>query len=392
MPRIASNRYDITRIIARFTPAAASMGLLALAACADSTTAPLQSGARPSFDRTNGAGQTGQVYTASNAVAGNAVLVYDRAADGTLSSAGSVATGGTGTGGGLGNQGAVTLASHDLLLVVNAGSNSLSSFRLGSDGQPHLVNTVPSGGTTPISVTANHGVAYVLNIGGAGNISGFALSSSGELAALPGSTRSLSTGATAAAQIGFSGTGNAVVVTERNTNTLGIYTIGVDGRPSSTRFQAAAGTTPFGFAFSGNTLVTTEAFGGAPGGSAVSSYRLSNDGSVTTVTASVPTTQTSACWLAITGNGRYAYSANTGSSTITGFALSGNGTLTSLGFAPTPTGATAIELAFSGDSRFLYSLSSGDDRITAFAVGNDGALERIGQTQLIDGANGLAAR
>src|SRR3989449_7163927 len=49
----------------------------------------------------------GAVYTLTNQVAGNAVAVFTRGADGRLTSAGTVATGGTGTGAGLGSQGAV---------------------------------------------------------------------------------------------------------------------------------------------------------------------------------------------------------------------------------------------------------------------------------------------
>jgi 6-phosphogluconolactonase len=51
----------------------------------------------------------GAIYTASNAVAGNAVLMFDQLPDGRLVPAGQVATGGTGTGGGLGNQGGLIL-------------------------------------------------------------------------------------------------------------------------------------------------------------------------------------------------------------------------------------------------------------------------------------------
>ena len=70
------------------------------------------------------------VYTQSNAASGNAILAYDRAKDGTLTPAGSFATGGTGTGGGLGNQGAVALANNGrFVFVVNAGSNDVSVNR-----------------------------------------------------------------------------------------------------------------------------------------------------------------------------------------------------------------------------------------------------------------------
>ena len=51
-------------------------------------------------------GHDGHVFAISNDPAGNALLAFDRAADGTLTAAPSVATGGTGTGSGLGSQGA----------------------------------------------------------------------------------------------------------------------------------------------------------------------------------------------------------------------------------------------------------------------------------------------
>ena len=53
------------------------------------------------------------VYTLSNQVSGNSVVVYNRAANGRLTYSASYATGGTGTGGGLGNQGAIIMAGDD---------------------------------------------------------------------------------------------------------------------------------------------------------------------------------------------------------------------------------------------------------------------------------------
>src|SRR5687767_8556756 len=122
----------------------------------------------PSFDASTAG--AGQVYTASNAVAGNAVLIYDRGADGSLQSAGSVATGGTGTGSGLGNQGGVVLSgSGRVLLVVNAGSNSISSFGVLNNGSLELIDVEASGGLLPKSVSEHRGLVYVLNAGGSGN-------------------------------------------------------------------------------------------------------------------------------------------------------------------------------------------------------------------------------
>src|SRR6266508_1234837 len=55
-------------------------------------------------------GGAGAVYTLTNSPFGNAVAVFDRAGDGSLAAAGTYATGGSGTGAGLGSQGAVVLS------------------------------------------------------------------------------------------------------------------------------------------------------------------------------------------------------------------------------------------------------------------------------------------
>ena len=57
----------------------------------------------------------GTVYTMTNSVTGNEVLVFVRSAEGSLTSAGAFETDGVGTGGGLGNQGGVLLTSDNQL-------------------------------------------------------------------------------------------------------------------------------------------------------------------------------------------------------------------------------------------------------------------------------------
>ncbi|MFN8568912.1 MAG: beta-propeller fold lactonase family protein [Kouleothrix sp.] len=105
----------------------------------------------------------GAVYALTNAATGNAVVVWNRAPDGTLSPAGSYATGGLGTAAGLGSQGAVVLSdNHRLLFAVNPGSNDISSFQVDGDSLT-LVGRVPSGGTTPTSLTLHDRRLYVLN-------------------------------------------------------------------------------------------------------------------------------------------------------------------------------------------------------------------------------------
>src|SRR5205823_10438818 len=71
----------------------------------------------------------GAVYTTSNATTGNQILVFDRHVDGTLTPANAVATGGRGTGAGLGNQSGLILSEDgERLLAVNASNNVETVF------------------------------------------------------------------------------------------------------------------------------------------------------------------------------------------------------------------------------------------------------------------------
>src|SRR4051812_4198012 len=121
------------------------------------------------------------VYTQTNSAAGNAVEVLSRDADGRLTPAGAYPTGGLGTSAGLGSQGAVALSEDGrVLLVVDAGSNDVASFRVERAGLT-LVGRVPSRGVFPVSVAIHGRDAYVLNAGGVPNVAAFQLSRDGAL-------------------------------------------------------------------------------------------------------------------------------------------------------------------------------------------------------------------
>jgi 6-phosphogluconolactonase len=336
----------------------------------------------------------GHVYTLTNSPAGNAVKVFNRAGNGSLIPGSEFAAGGTGTGADLGNQGALVLGGR-LLFAVNAGSDSISAFTVKRDAL-ELVDTVDSGGDQPISVAVHDGLLYALNAGGAGNISGFTFSRNGDLSPLAGSTRPLSGPGVGPAQVSFDPEGETLVVTEKNTNLIDTYEVDEDsGLASGPASHASAGTTPFGFGFDERDhLIVSEAFGGAPDQSAVSSYEL-DDGDVEPITPSAPTTETAACWIVVTKNGRYTYTTNTGSASISGYRIDHDGELSLLD-ADGRTGLTGpgpIDMALSHNSRFLYSLNSGDGTISGFRVGADGSLTPIGGAAgLATGTNGLAAR
>jgi 6-phosphogluconolactonase len=341
-------------------------------------------------------GGKGAVYTLTNAASGNEVAVFHRGNDGSLTPAGTVATGGNGTGAGLGSQGAIVLDGRRLL-AVNAGSNTLSLLHVNRRGKPVLADVEPSGGVGPISVTVHGKVVYVVNQGDAthaAKIHGF-LALWGNLVPLSGSSQPLSTAAPGPAQIEFNPNGKQLVVTEKTTNLIVTYKVR-HGRAGAPNAQPSAGVTPFGFAFDKRgRLIVSEAYDGAADASVLSSYYLARNGTITPITANVATTETAACWVVVTRNGRYTYTTNTGSNSISGFRIASDGALTLLdadGKTAT-TGAGPLDLALAKKSRLLYSLNSGVPEIQGFAVNGDGSLDPLGSVGgLPAGTVGLAAR
>ena len=340
----------------------------------------------------------GNVYTLTNSVNGNEIIEYNRSANGTLTYAASYATGGNGTGGGLRNQGGVIIAENNeksYLLAVNAGSNSVSSFRIKNNGL-QLRNTVSAGGIRPVSIAQHEDLVYVLNAGGNGNISGFRLLNNGHLQPIPNSSRPLSVQATTApAQISFVLGGRVLVITEKATNTITTYKINEWGLPAARHTITSATPTPFGFATGrlGNIFVS-EAAGGAAGASVLSSYRVHLNGSISLVEGSVGAGESAACWVVITRDGRFAYTTNTASNTLTTFGVNVfNGNITVKQAVSAITEAGPIDAALTMNSRFLYVLNGAGNSVQGFAVSNTGALTAVQTiTGLPIGANGLAAR
>lgn len=333
----------------------------------------------------------GAVYALSNSAAGNAVLVYDRAADGSISYAGSYATGGLGNGGGLGSQGAVTISGDGrILLAVNAGSNSVSTFAVESDGL-ELRDVEVSGGLRPTSVSERNDLVYVLNAGVPNSIAGFRLDSKGRLTPIAGSVRPLAAAQTTPSQVAIAPSGDALVVTERATNSIMTWSLGKDGVPGASYVFASGGAGPFGFAFGHRgTFVVSD----AAGASGASSYRL-DGASVRTISPLVPSMRTAACWTVVTKDGRFAYVTNGGTGDITGLRIDQDGAISLLspsGVEATVGGA-ATDAALSGNSRFLYVRNPALAKIDAFRVEGDGSLTHVGVvTGLPATAAGLAAK
>lgn len=332
----------------------------------------------------------GAVYVITNATAGNAVVAFDRAADGSLVPVGSTSTGGLGSGASLNSQGAVVVSDdHRWLFVVNAGSNSVSSLRIGPGGL-RLADTEPSGGLLPTSLTYRHGRLYVLNAGTPNNVTGFRVDGRGRLTPIEGSTLPLSGAQTSPGQVGLSDDGSTLVVTERATNVVDTFTVNDDGTLDGPFVNPSAGPTPYGFAVNRQgTLLVSEA--GAGGGA--STYRL-DAGTLTPASSMLMTGQRAACWAVLTTNGRFGYVSNAGTGNISGFAIAADGTAMLLD----PSGVTAVvggnptDMALASESRFLYVRIGGQNRIAVLAVRRDGTLGVLGASASIPpGAAGLAA-
>jgi 6-phosphogluconolactonase len=371
--------------------------LLLTAALAISVVLPARSKAQTE-SRTSPAGA---VFAMTNSAAKNEIIAYSRGADGTLLQGQSFPTGGRGSGGvtdPLGSQGSLTLTKdHHFLLAVNAGSGNISVFVVfGSD--LFLLETVPCGGSEPVAIAQHGDLVYVLNAGGASSVSGFTLAWDGRLRPVHNSLTYLSTGNSGAASLGFSPNGKFLLVTEKLTGNIDAFPVKGDGTLGPIVVNASAGPGLFSvlFAPNGTVLATETGPTGGTNASAISSYSIAGNGTLTAVSTSVPTLGAATCWHVVTPDGKFVYTSNAGSATISGFSIAANGALTPIAgtlVGTNPAGSTNLDLAVSADGKFLYSLDSGSGEVSIFSIDQDGTLTTLGDATGVPagaGVNGIA--
>jgi 6-phosphogluconolactonase len=142
----------------------------------------------------------------------NQVVAFQRDPNGTLDNPHSYGTDGRGSGGTvdpLTSQGSLTLsADHAWLFAVNAGSGSVSVFRV-NGAQLELTDRVATEGSEPNSVAQLGSLVYVLNTAGSSSVVGFHFNN-GKLVRIPNSLRLLSGNAVASGSVAFSPDGRAV--------------------------------------------------------------------------------------------------------------------------------------------------------------------------------------
>jgi len=351
----------------------------------------------------------GALYTATNNPAGNAVVMYTRSANGTLTKGASFPTGGVGIASQppfgfpiVDSSGSMNLTRDGrLLFVVNAGpagGGTISAFRVTNSGLQLADNSpISSGGALPISVTTHGNLLYVVNEESS-DIVGFRFTSSGHLTQI--STQPLSTAfpTTVSAQIGFSPDGRTIVVTERGlpapNGVIDTFPVNWDGTAGPAQKNVAPTPNPFGFAFAGSHLLVSDAgFVATPSGSAanpggsppnpadpsqffgsLTSYSLSGSGNLT-FEGAFPSGGRAACWVVVTPDNRYAFVTNTlsapagspagiltGNGGVSRYSISPHGGLTLLGQTDVPASTPTQPSGFPGDEtlspdgRYLYVL------------------------------------
>lgn len=411
--------------------------------------ATVANGARPAGDANL---REGAVFLQSNDPVANEVVAFSRKTDGTLSEVGRYATGGEGSGSFEDSAGGIVLGTAegeaspiqnieraDLLFVTNAGSGTISVFRV-MDGGLELVGQTPSGGKRPVSLTVNNGLLYVLNSGeedrrlitgpttalencghgDAPSVTGFRVTADGALQPIENSTRLLSgRGRSGCAQVSFTPDGRKLVVSERiaslpgqsaeHKGALVTFDVRYDGTLGQRRLNDPSGTGPFGFNFTRDgKLITSEQNGGLgnPGGGHAAAYEINDDGTLRAVNGSVANRQTDSCWIAITRDQRLVFvSSPFDGGIISSYRLGDDGSLTlAQPVASAPDGKDkkndhiqdgATDLSLSRDGRYLYQLNSFDGSLWVFKVASSGLLSYVERHQVFQlepfGAGGEAA-
>jgi len=381
------------KALSRLAPAAvAAIALAAIAvpvasASAATRPAPASPAHRPGLQ----AGSA--VFVMTDNTAANAVVAYHRAHDGALALAGTYYT--HGLGGILSgsvvdhtaSEGALTYdRASGLLFAVNPGSNNVSVFKVWGD-QLRLSQVIWSGGDFPVSVTVHGNHAYVLNALGGGTLSGYRISG-GRVSPVPGSSRSLGLGTTAATaftgtpgQVTFSPDGRSLFVTTKGaTNAVDVFAVNGDGTLSAApTVNTLAGDVPFAIAFDRNgDVVVAEA-----GPNAVATFSLGSGGVLAQLVVA-DTGQAATCW--IVRDGRYFYASNAGSGSVSGYSVGSSGALTARG--NTGTDAGTVDAAAAGNGRFLYVQTGKSGIVDEFAVGHGGALTPVGSVTVAGAVGG----
>ena len=278
------------------------------------------------------------VFVQTDNVSGNQVVAYDRAPNGTLAYSNDYA----------------------LLFAVNAGTNTISVFRVRGD-RLALQQVLSSGGTFPVSVAVHGDLVYVLNALNGGSVQGYRIVL-GLVLPIFGSNRALGLDPTETpqfthtpGQLAFTPDGSQLVVTAKaNGNDIDVFGVDIAGQLSAAPLvNAEPGTVPFAVTFdAAGHLVVAEA-----GTNSLATFSLSPSGVATEIDA-LGSGQAATCWVAAV-NGDF-YASNAGSATVSEFQDTDTGLLSLAGASATDPGT--VDAAGTASGTFLCVQTGERDR------------------------------
>ena len=391
-------------------------------------------------------GQGGHLYMQTNETR-NVIVHYRRSADGTLTEIERVATGGRGSGTYKPISGqesapnafegaASVILSPDrrLLFATNGGDNSVSSFRIGENGRPTLVqmqatgNPVEgrSGTAKSLAYHAATGTLYVLHSFGPDHVRLMSCDVEGKLSLRPErytvnthdkpnrvstmvvvapSGKYLFVGTTFDEPASANPDGSPILWVRRpggplrsiasnapDPDGLVVFPINKDGGLGTPQFHDSKGGSPFYIAFLNskpNTFVLGEAVGdGCVMGTIDENGNVSTGSVVTIDTRDGKPSEL--CWLAVSPDDRIVYATNFGYSNVSTFRINGMGLEIARDPAcpKVPGDGTFRALCgdissgpsdnwISPDGAYLYQIYGNASRLVGYATHQDGSLKEI---------------
>ncbi len=137
---------------------------------------------------------------------------------------------------------------------------------------------------------------------------------------------------------------------------------------------------------------------GAPGIDCVSGFRIDTAGQATPIpnstrplsASSTTAAQVAVCWLAISPDGRFAFTGNTTASSVSAYAIRSDASVSLLqpnGLSATTDGG-ALDLTVSSDSKYLYVVLT-NGTLENFAIDSNGGLRKVQSLPSLAAVNGV---
>ena len=344
-----------------------------------------------SFSRGHSRAVTGAVYAGTNDAEENGLVAYGRKPDGTLAFIGEFLSGGAG--GRLNTGGPVDplISAHSVLnvdnrfvLQINAGSNTVSSFRVNKDFSLTRVSVVPSDGFGPDTIAVRNGVVYVANVDNdgvftgpddqVGNLVAFTLNrGTGHLQEIPGSKRQL---LGRPADLAIARSGRSLVVSIYNAGSTAISDSAAAAELESFHIVRPGFLTPFPVSAITSTQRNNDQSRNLPSAIGIAIREVSGH-EVVVVTESRE----------FLANGQEASLSQFQTGSVSTFDLDGSGLLRPISLdvptsspittGPTNTSTSTCWISFDKDGQTFWVVSASSSIISSFRFNEDGSVEEI---------------